>query len=130
LCFLGFRESRDSKPRNCILHLIQVFLHLKTEKARLSSIPHFLCLTQWLRMLRTTLTFGFALVLALLVPAVLACDVPVFRYALDHWPADTFLLEAPPAVLRAEPLATEFRNLGDSSGLNLQAAVSSNGCRL
>jgi hypothetical protein len=63
-------------------------------------------------------------------PAVFGCDVPVFRYALDRWPADAFRLEAPAAVLQAEPLASEFRNLNGASGLNLETGVSTNGTRL
>ena len=50
-----------------------------------------------------------------------ACSVPVFRYALDRWPADAFRLEAPAAALGTEPLATEVRNLGERSPLNLEA---------
>jgi hypothetical protein len=62
--------------------------------------------------------------------AAFGCDVPVFRYALDHWPADPFRLEAAPAVFQAEPLASEIRNLSTGSGLNLQTAVGTNGTRL
>ena len=71
-----------------------------------------------------------ALTLALTAPAVLGCDVPVFRYALDHWPADVFRLETSTAVLQADPLAKEFRNLGNNGGLNLETAVSTNGTKL
>jgi hypothetical protein len=84
-------------------------------------------------MLRTTSkTAGHALTLALAlgVPSAFGCDIPVFRYALDHWPADAFRLEAPAAVLQAEPLATEIRNLSDGSGLNLETTVSTNGTQL
>jgi len=70
------------------------------------------------------------LTLTLGVPAVFGCDVPVFRYALDHWPADPFRLEVPSADLQAEPLASEIRNLSTGSGLNLQTAVGTNGTRL
>jgi len=70
------------------------------------------------------------LLLGLGVPAAFGCDIPVFRYALDHWPADPFRLEAPRAVLAAEPLATDLRNLSSGSGLNLEAAVGTNGTRL
>lgn len=71
-----------------------------------------------------------AIILALTSPAVFACDVPVFRYALDRWPADVFRLEAPAAVLSAEPLAKEFRNLSSSGNLNLETSVSTNGTKL
>ena len=68
--------------------------------------------------------------LAMAAPAVLGCDVPVFRYALDRWPADVFRLETSTAVLQADPLAKEFRNLGSDGGLNLKTAVSTNGTKL
>jgi hypothetical protein len=50
-----------------------------------------------------------------------ACQVPVFRYALDHWEADRFQLEVPPEVARDAGMADFFRNLGTSSPLNLDA---------
>ncbi len=82
-------------------------------------------------MLRTTSkTTSLALALMLGMPAVFGCDIPVFRYALDRWPADAFRLEASAAVLHAEPLAAEFRNLNGSSGVNLETTVSTNGTRL
>lgn len=82
-------------------------------------------------MLRTTpKTTSLALAFALGASAVFGCDVPVFRYALDHWPADAFRLEAAAKALQTEPLATEFRNLSSGSGLNLEAALGTNGTRL
>jgi hypothetical protein len=53
----------------------------------------------------------------------LACTVPVFRYALDRWAPDRFQLKAPAAHFQEEPLATQLRNLGSSSPLNLEAAA-------
>ena len=50
-----------------------------------------------------------------------ACTVPVFRYALDHWPSEPWLLETPLESFTTEPLATELRNLGATSPLNLTA---------
>lgn len=50
-----------------------------------------------------------------------ACTVPVFRYALDRWPAETWTLEAPRTAFTTEPLATALRNLGGNSPLNLSA---------
>jgi len=48
-----------------------------------------------------------------------ACQVPVFRYALDRWPADLFRLEAFEEALSAGPVASLLR---DSDGaLNLEA---------
>jgi hypothetical protein len=49
------------------------------------------------------------------------CTVPVFRYALDRWPAESWTLEAPRSVFLTEPLATTLRNLGGDSPLNLTA---------
>jgi hypothetical protein len=50
-----------------------------------------------------------------------ACQVPVFRYALDHWEPDRYQLEVPPGAARDDALAGFFRNLGASSPLNLDA---------
>ena len=61
------------------------------------------------------------LAFAILATTALGCSVPVFRYALDRWPADAFRLEAPPSAFLAEPLAAEFRNLGGISPFNLEA---------
>ncbi len=49
-----------------------------------------------------------------------ACSVPVFRYALDRWPADAFHLDAPVAALRAEPIAGDLRG-DDGVRLNIEA---------
>jgi hypothetical protein len=68
--------------------------------------------------------------LSLASPMVFACDVPVFRYALDRWPADVFRLEASAAILSAEPLAKEFRNLSSNGNLNLETSLSTNGTKL
>jgi hypothetical protein len=62
-----------------------------------------------------------ALLLAL-VPQVpgACCSVPVFRYALDHWHADSYRLELA-ARDAADPEVARFaRNLGAHSGLNLE----------
>lgn len=59
--------------------------------------------------------------LALLLPTVAtACSVPVFRYALDRWPADAFRLEAPAAALRGEPITSDLRG-DDGVRLNIEA---------
>jgi hypothetical protein len=50
-----------------------------------------------------------------------ACTVPVFRYALDRWPAESWTLEAPRAAFLTAPLAATLRNLGGDSPLNLTA---------
>ena len=64
---------------------------------------------------------GLAVAFAAFTSITFGCSVPVFRYALDRWPADMFRLEAPPAVFQTEPLATELRGLGQVSPLNLDA---------
>ena len=51
-----------------------------------------------------------------------ACTVPVFRYALDHWPSEPWQLEAPIAAFTQEPLSAALRNLGATSPLNLTAS--------
>jgi hypothetical protein len=51
--------------------------------------------------------------------AAQACSIPVFRYALDRWPADRFSLEVSPADARDEQVAKFLRNLTDSTPLNL-----------
>jgi hypothetical protein len=64
------------------------------------------------------------LVLCVLIAQTgLACTVPVFRYALDRWAPDRFQLKAPAAHFQEEPLATQLRNLGSSSPLNLEAVA-------
>ena len=49
---------------------------------------------------RTVIRLLVTLVLA--GGAVVACTVPVFRYALDHWPPDPYRLEAPAGWLEGE----------------------------
>ena len=62
-----------------------------------------------------------AITVALLTaPFTQACSVPVFRYALDRWPADAFHLDAPAAVLREEPIAGDLRGDGGVR-LNIEA---------
>ena len=64
---------------------------------------------------------AICLAVAGIASSAFGCSVPVFRYALDRWPADSFRLEAPAVAFLNEPLATEFRNLGRISPLNLEA---------
>ncbi|MEM7396784.1 MAG: hypothetical protein AAF492_31025 [Verrucomicrobiota bacterium] len=42
----------------------------------------------------------FCITLALLAGPILACQVPVFRYALERWPPDMFQL----VIYHSEPL--------------------------
>ena len=51
--------------------------------------------------------------------AASACSIPVFRYALDRWPADRFTLEVSPNDARDEQVAKFLRNFTDSTPLNL-----------
>lgn len=37
-----------------------------------------------------------------------ACTIPVFRYGLDRWPSDPFVLQAPVAAMAREPMASDF----------------------
>jgi hypothetical protein len=56
----------------------------------------------------------------LTLPAVtLACSVPVFRYALDRWPADQYALEVSADDAKDEAVARFLRNFTDSTPLNL-----------
>ena len=49
-----------------------------------------------------------------------ACSLPVFRFALDRWPADTFRLLVAEQEAK-EPAVSKFlRNFGADSGLNLE----------
>ncbi len=65
-----------------------------------------------------TLVFAAATLLAPL--AAPACSLPVFRYALDRWPADNFRFEVSAADARTEPVARFLRNFGTDSALNLE----------
>ncbi|HEY6170022.1 MAG TPA: hypothetical protein VI454_18435 [Verrucomicrobiae bacterium] len=50
----------------------------------------------------------------------MACSIPVFRYALDRWPADNFRLEVSAADAKSEPVTRFLRNFGTASALNLE----------
>ena len=45
----------------------------------------------------------------------LACTVPVFRYALDHWPPDAYRLEAPVSWMNSDA-GERFQKLIKESG--------------
>jgi hypothetical protein len=56
-----------------------------------------------------------------------ACSLPVFRFALDRWPADPFRLVVSEQDAK-EPAVTKFlRNFGADSGLNLEIQRSAEG---
>jgi hypothetical protein len=72
------------------------------------------------RIVRNLRLASLAGALAALVPLVaLACSIPVFRYALDRWPADHFRLEVSAADAKDEAIAKFIRNFGAASALNL-----------
>jgi hypothetical protein len=51
-----------------------------------------------------------------------ACTIPVFRYALDRWPADRYRLEVSAADAKDEGVAKFLRNFTDSTPLNVEIA--------
>ncbi len=67
---------------------------------------------------------GYAILVAAgLLGFAAACTVPVFRFALDRWPADTFLLEVPPAWAEGdEGAAFEAKLRASKANLELVAA--------
>jgi len=48
-----------------------------------------------------------------------ACSIPVFRYALDRWPADPYALEVSPVDARTDDVSHFLRNFTDSTPLNV-----------
>ncbi len=59
------------------------------------------------------------LAVMLCTTAAEACSIPVFRYALDRWPADRFTLEIAPGDAADPKVAHFMRNFTDSSPPNL-----------
>lgn len=55
--------------------------------------------------------------------AAQACSVPVFRYALDRWPADSYRLEMAAGATADPALSHLLRNLGDDSPMNLKVVA-------
>jgi hypothetical protein len=55
-----------------------------------------------------------------LARAAECCTVPVFRYALDHWEPDRYLLTAPANALETPALAPALRALRGNSPVNLE----------
>ncbi len=58
------------------------------------------------------------------VTAAHACSIPVFRYALDRWPADPFAIEISATDAKDEAVARFLRNFTDSSPMNLSPSRS------
>ena len=66
---------------------------------------------------------GALVLLVLLVTLARAaecCTVPVFRYALDHWEPDRYLLTAPANAMENAALAPVLRALRGNSPVNLE----------
>jgi hypothetical protein len=59
--------------------------------------------------------------------ALHACSIPVFRYALDRWPADRFHLDVSPTDAKDEGVAKFLRNFTDNTPLNVTIARSEDG---
>jgi hypothetical protein len=68
--------------------------------------------------LRVAGTLAILLVFAGAI-TVHACSIPVFRYALDRWPADRFQLDVSPTDTKNPDVAKFLRNFTDSTPLNL-----------
>lgn len=60
-----------------------------------------------------------ALVASLCAVSAHACSIPVFRYALDRWPADPYALEVSGSDAKDESVARFLRNFTDSTPINL-----------
>lgn len=52
-----------------------------------------------------------------------ACSIPVFRYALDRWPADRYRLELSADDRKDEGVARFRRNFTDSTPINVEFAL-------
>jgi len=59
-----------------------------------------------------------------------ACSVPVFRYALDRWPADKYRLEVSAEDAKDESVARFLRNFTDTTPINIDIARVSENSRL
>lgn len=71
-----------------------------------------------------TVALGIA-VIAMAASTAYPCSIPVFRYALDRWPADGYRLEVPQSAMSDPELAELLRNLGDDSPVNLEVVAPS-----
>ena len=71
-------------------------------------------------MLSSGITRTLALLIMLPLGALMACTVPVFRYALDHWNGDDFVLEVPSERLALIEKEGWLQPFLDSPELNLR----------
>lgn len=69
-----------------------------------------------------SITAVVVVLLAIFAAAAGACSIPVFRYALDRWQADPFVLHVAPDDAKDEAVARFLRNFTDSTPLNLAIA--------
>ena len=113
-------EQRPKRVRCTLFSLAPIGGDGRGEGAScLRSIPSVRPTVAWTRhwslvILFATLTFA---------RAAECCTVPVFRYGLDNWQADTFRLEFPAAATQDGKLADFFRNLGTALPVNLEAKL-------
>lgn len=63
----------------------------------------------------------------LALQSAICCTVPVFRYALDHWEADPYLLEVPLEVARDPDTDSLLRRLRSNAHLNLDMRMREEG---
>ena len=61
-------------------------------------------------------------VLAVGLATATACTIPVFRFALDRWPPDTYRLEVTPVDAASPDVAKFLRNFGATSPINLKVS--------
>lgn len=71
------------------------------------------------------LPWGAGMTLLAVAGSVLACTVPVFRYALDRWEPDGFLLKLNSETARTEATRSLLRPFRANGGANLEIAETS-----
>ncbi len=71
------------------------------------------------------LPWGAGVTLLAVAGSVLACTVPVFRYALDRWEPDGFLLKLNSETARTEATRNLLRPFRANGGANLEIAETS-----
>jgi hypothetical protein len=71
-------------------------------------------------MMRVVIPLGLCLLLA---PPLRACDTPVYRYALEHWPADNYrgtVLHRGPLAAEAQRRVDRLKERADAANLTVQ----------